>query len=139
MADRKDDTALVDIVRAASHQTVWAKQPHLTMRSEDSAAGIRWASNISRPLSRNIRIAEWYVECTIVGEKLLESSVDVDPVVRGGRAVLKGTGFTVSQVLVELADTNGVKEVADNFDLDEALIADLLNGLAMLLSKPFGK
>jgi len=62
--------------------------------------------------------------------------VVVDPDRRGGVPVLTGTGFTVSQTLVELADSSGVVEVADEFDLDADVIRKMLNGLSLLLGKP---
>ena len=139
MADKPNDTALIDIVRANRRRTVWAKHLHLAERPGGARPETQWISPSPRTETKSIRILQWYIECSILGERLLEKSVDVDPQRRGGRAVLKRTGFTVSQTLVELADSTGVKEVAGNFNLDEKTIVDMLNGLAMVLSKPFAK
>jgi uncharacterized protein (DUF433 family) len=137
MAEKSDNaTALLDAVKFHETPTSWASALTHNHSLQISA---RWSKSVPIPADRNLRIAEWYIECSIVGADLLRKSVDVKASVRGGRAVLKGTGFTVSQTLVELADSTGVKEVADNFDLDENAIIEMLNGLAMLLSKPLGK
>ena len=84
----------------------------------------------------NVRAVEWYIECALAGTRLIRDSVVVDPDRRGGVPVLTGTGFTVSQTLVELADSSGVVEVADEFDLDADVIRKMLNGLSLLLGKP---
>jgi uncharacterized protein (DUF433 family) len=131
MADSRDDTALTQLVEAHCSPADWAsKLGHM----ENTHLSVDWGMGL--PDRDRLRITEWYIECQLAGAELLENAVDVKPSVRGGRAVLKGTGFTVSQTLVELADSSGVKEVADNFSLNPEAIAEMLHGLSMLLSKP---
>jgi len=43
--------------------------------------------------------------------------VDIDPKKCGGRACVKGTRFTVSQLVAELGDDQTLDEVASSFDL----------------------
>jgi uncharacterized protein (DUF433 family) len=85
------------------------------------------------------RATEWYIECTLAGIATLLESVEVDPQRRSGLPVLWGTGFTVSQALAELADSTGVIEVADNFDLDPSTIRNMLNGLSLMFQRPYSK
>ena len=123
--------------RRAEPQALWAESRHV-VRHNEGFPQYAWARELSTR-TRNARVTAWYAECIAAGESALEGSVEIDAERRGGRAVLKGTNFTVSQTLVELADSSGVKDVADNFDLDAGLIAKMLHGLAMLLSKPMAK
>jgi uncharacterized protein (DUF433 family) len=135
MTDSKIDTALADAVRECSLPTAWSRHPSLMDRHHGKSSFLPWSKDLERV--KNVKLMEWHIECTFLGEDLIEQSVDATPTKRGGRAVLKGTGFTVSQTLVELANSSGVTEVADNFDLNADTIRTMLNGLAMMLSKPF--
>lgn len=83
--------------------------------------------------------AEWYVECQIHAFVTITDVVEVDPHRRGGVPVLRGTNFTVAQIFAELAETNGVDEIADNFDLDVDMIRDVLNGFSLAMQRPWGK
>ena len=85
------------------------------------------------------RATEWYIECTLAGIATILESVEVDPQRRSGLPVLWGTGFTVSQTLAELADSTGVIEIADNFDLDPGTIRNMLNGLSLMFQRPYSK
>ena len=95
-----------------------------------------WARGLLQDTPTNVRAVEWYIECALSGARLIRDSVVVDPDRRGGVPVLTGTGFTVSQTLVELADSSGVTEVADEFELDADVIRKMLNGLSLLMEKP---
>jgi len=77
----------------------------------------------------------WYIECVLAGTALLKECVDRHPQVRGGRLVLKGTGFTVADTLAELSGSSGVAEVADKFNLDAQKIHDLLDGMSLLFER----
>ena len=95
-----------------------------------------WETVIKSANVRSIRLEEWFAECIAWGHKALENAVEVDPKRRGGIPVLKGTRFTVGQTLAELAESAGVPEVAERFDLDEETIRELLAGLALLVERP---
>jgi len=75
--------------------------------------------------------------CAYFGSEQLKECVEIDPKIRGGVPVLKGTRFTVSETLAELAESDAIDDVADNFDLEQSKIKDLLNGLSLLLNCPF--
>jgi uncharacterized protein (DUF433 family) len=82
------------------------------------------------------RAEEWYVQCVYYGVVSLHQCVEVDPHRRGGVPVLKGTRVTVAEALGELAESCGIGEVADNFDLDSENLKCLLNGLSLLVNRP---
>ncbi len=96
-----------------------------------------WASQLKPPLSN--RALEWYFQCNLIGYETLRRVADINPRRRGGVPVLKGTRFTVSQALAELADSSGVSEVAQNFDVDANTIKEMLDGLSLVLMQPLHK
>jgi uncharacterized protein (DUF433 family) len=85
------------------------------------------------------RATKWYIECALAGIETLLKSVEVDPERRSGLPFLWGTGFTVSQALVELAESTGVDEVAGDFDLDPGTIRNMLIGLSLMFQRPYSK
>jgi len=95
-----------------------------------------WRIVIKSASARNVRLESWFTECAKWADEALQKSVEIDPKRRGGVPVLKGTRFTVGQTLAELADSTGVPEVAERFDLDEETIRGLLYGLSLLAEKP---
>jgi uncharacterized protein (DUF433 family) len=95
-----------------------------------------WASLI-KPLST--RALEWYFECNFIGYETLREVAEINPRRRGGVPVLKGTRFTISQALAELADSSGVNEVAQHFDIDANALKEMLEGLSLVLMQPLRK
>lgn len=98
-----------------------------------------WSRSFHAPRQSASVVAEWYFQCAYFGTETLHHCVEVNPQVRGGVPVLRGTRFTVSEAMAELADSRGVSEVAENFDLNEELIRELLSGLSLLLNQPYPK
>jgi len=95
-----------------------------------------WRTVIKSANIQAVRLEEWFAECALWGHQALQNAVEVDPSRRGGIPVLKGTRFTVGQTLAELADSTGVPEVAERFELDEQTIRELLLSLALLVERP---
>jgi|SRR5271166_2970459 len=112
----------------ASVYTLMEQEPHWPERG--------WRMLIKSASVRSFRLEQWFSECVQWGDKALQNSVEIDPKRRGGIPVLKGTRFTVGQALAELADSTGVPEVANRFDLNEETIRELLYGLALLAERP---
>lgn len=109
-----------------------AALPIPTLRGSDWAKeGIR-SVRAHQPLGG----VEWCIECYLHGIRTLESVIEIDPGKRGGIPVLVGTRFTVAQVLAELAETQGVEEVAATYRLDAEAIRGLLDGMSLLMQKP---
>lgn len=82
---------------------------------------------------------EWFALCAWHGGERLHDCVSIDPEVRGGLPVLKGTRFTAAEALAELAECGHIEDVAKNFDLEGDSIRDLLNGLSLILNRPYPK
>ena len=95
-----------------------------------------WTSHFKANGSRALLL---YFECNILGYDTLREVTEINPKRRGGVPVLKGTRFTAAQALAELADSSGVNEVAQNFDIDSGTIRKLLEGLSLILMRPFQK
>jgi uncharacterized protein (DUF433 family) len=123
---------------------IWEDEPRSNLWAEPevrpSAGQILdqndWASQL-KPISN--RALEWYFQCNLIGYETLRRVADINPRRRGGVPVLKGTRFTVSQALAELADSSGVSEVAQNFDVDANTIKEMLEGLSLVLMQPLRK
>lgn len=82
------------------------------------------------------RTQQWFMECTANGYATLSQSVDIDPEIRGGVPVLKGTGFTVAQALAELAELSGVTELSEEFGIDAEVVRGMLGGLSLIFQRP---
>ena len=67
---------------------------------------------------------------------MLRECTETNPKKCGGVPVLRGTRFTLAQVLAELADGRDVREIADDFDLQIELLKGFLQGLAICLDRP---
>ena len=64
-------------------------------------------------------------------------AVDIDPGIRSGRPVLKGTRVTIAQILAELADEGSIDSLAEDMDLDKDMLKKLLDGLAAAFDQQF--
>ena len=131
-------TSKLSIVAGA--ETVWAhggdpkaaaSGPTVMLRGAD------WARDFYFSVARGqFLLARWFIECQAYGLEALGRVVEVDPERRGGVPVMRGTGFTVAQVLAELAETSGVDDVASSFSLDAADIREMINGLSLIMQRP---
>lgn len=128
--------AISTVVKDSARRETEVFRPRVTRPTD---AKVVWAQSLVLPHHGTAPVAEWHVECALTGARLLRDCLDVDPHRRGGVPVLKGTGFTLAQTLVELSDSSGVDEVADNFDLDSETIRKALHGLSLLLEKPYDR
>ena len=98
-----------------------------------------WSRAFRAFKGHSVRAEEWYFQCAFFGMESLRGCVEVDPDRRGGVPVLRGTRFTVAEALAELAESSGVREVAENFDLPDDALRDMLNSLSLLLNQPYPK
>jgi uncharacterized protein (DUF433 family) len=112
--------------------TATARVPSLESR-------IGWGRAFRDLTFRKLKTQQWVSECIANGYQALTMSLDIDPDIRGGVPVLKGTGFTASQALAELADTSGVLELSMEFEIDPNVVKEMLNGLSLILQRPCHK
>ncbi len=69
--------------------------------------------------------------------RMLSECVEIHPAKRGAVPVLRGTRFTLAQLLAELAEGNRtLNEIAEDFDLDAATARAFLEGLSIYLDHP---
>jgi uncharacterized protein (DUF433 family) len=129
---RRSDVSLHDDLDTSDLCLSLAEQRHEVIHENPQA----WRTVIKSANVQALRLEQWFAECAIWGHEALQNAVEVDPRRRGGIPVLKGTRFTVGQTLAELAESEGVPEVAERCNLDEATIRELLHGLALLVERP---
>src|SRR5262249_17772855 len=79
---------------------------------------------------------EWLAERVRSALIMLGECVEVNANKRGGIPVLKGTRFTVSQVLAEMAEGRAITEIAEDFEVVLDLLKKLLEGLSISLDQP---
>jgi uncharacterized protein (DUF433 family) len=94
-----------------------------------------WGRAVSVLFDRRLRTERWLAECVAAGFETLSVSITIDPDIRGGVPVMKGTRFTVAQALAELAETSGVTEFAEEFDIDPTVVRNMLGGLSLILHR----
>jgi uncharacterized protein (DUF433 family) len=100
---------------------------------------IPWSPRtVVRPVARR-RLDEWIMLRISRAKTMLHDAVDVDPSLRDGVLVLRGTRFPVSRLLAEIADDNPVSEVAEDFDLDINLLRKLLQAMAVCFERPIAE
>lgn len=120
----------------------WSQEIARNDYVEPSAAmrGFDWAKGVyAYTSSPDHWAADAYIQCQLHGLQTLNDTIEISPILRGGIPVLRGTRFTVSQLLAELANTCGPAEIAENFELDEEQIIAFLNGLALVTHKSYTK
>jgi uncharacterized protein (DUF433 family) len=88
------------------------------------------------PRYRLVSHEEWLAERARHAASMLRNCVEMNPRKRGGIPVLKGTRFTLAQILAEIAEGRDVNELAEDFELDLELIKEFLHGLAICLDRP---
>ncbi len=80
---------------------------------------------------------EWLAERARSALSILQDCTEVNPKKCGGVPVLRGTRLPLAQVLAEIADGRSVSELAEDFELEPALIRGFLEGMAIILDRPF--
>ncbi len=78
-----------------------------------------------------------------MGSKQLMSSIlfpgciVVDPDIRSGVPVIRGTRVSLAQILIEVASGVDIIEIADDLDIDLDPIREFFESLSELVSQPF--
>jgi hypothetical protein len=90
-----------------------------------------WARALRETADRRLRTERWVAECVANGYQTLSVSLTIDPEIRGGVPVLKGTRLTAAQALAEIAETAAVAEFAN----EETVVRDMLFGLSLILHR----
>ena len=64
-------------------------------------------------------------------------SIEVDPLRAGGKPVLKGTRFTIAQILSQIRDGDSIDDLASNLNLDKENIKLFFRELDIVFSQMF--
>ncbi len=89
------------------------------------------------------RPAQWLSNEQLIRERLrqaalaLRECIEVNARKLGGVPLLKGTRFSVAQVLSQIGDGDTIDDLAENFDLDRDQLATVLHAMAACLNRPF--
>ncbi|MDE2095767.1 MAG: DUF433 domain-containing protein [Patescibacteria group bacterium] len=86
--------------------------------------------------SRSFHV-QWFIERLKQATLMLRECVEIDPQIRGGVPVLRGTRIPVARILADIADGYSPQEVTDDLGLDLDLVKKLLDGLASSIDRPF--
>ena len=79
---------------------------------------------------------EWLSYRLLAANAMLIHCVEINPKKRGGIPVIRGTRFTASQVLAELADGRSIPEICDAFHIDSGSVVMFIETLSIYLDRP---
>ena len=105
----------------------WAKKV-----SEEIDAALKRSQKVDHRLAKHV----WMVQRLFAATDVLSGSVTVDPQVRGGVAVLKGTRMPLSQILAEVSDDRSLSDIAEDKELDLGLLKAFFGAMATYLDRP---
>jgi uncharacterized protein (DUF433 family) len=124
---------------AARTRTAAEEEPRHEIDANDTwhNANSEWVELIRTANTHGLDTTTWFTQCALYAQQALQATVEVDVKRQGGIPVLRGTRFTVAQTLAELAESDGVEQVATRCTLDVETIRNLLFGLAALAERPY--
>lgn len=80
----------------------------------------------------------WIVDRVRYASECIATSVSVDRSIRSGLPVFTGTRVPVSQVIAEIADGESIFDVAEDLEIDQAVLQEFFRGLSAALDVPIG-
>jgi uncharacterized protein (DUF433 family) len=80
---------------------------------------------------------QWLADRSRLAMVALRNCIEISPKKLGGVPVFRGTRFSASQLLAELADSDAIKGISDDFEVKENLLREFLHALAVHLNRPF--
>lgn len=83
--------------------------------------------------------AQWMARRAEFASSELSDCIERNPQKLGGVPVIKGTRISVAQILAELAEGLSIEEVAQDFNLDLALVKRMVSGLSACLDRPLSQ
>jgi len=98
-----------------------------------------WVAHLNLRRTVVLRGEGWLAERVRYALAAMRDSTEIDPEVRGGVPVLKGTRMPISRILGEIADDCTVSEIAENFEQDAKTIRLFLEGIALYLDRSFSE
>jgi len=112
---------------------VWSEQ------AEQHRTLVPWRDVVDPQLRKSLglRYETWIAERLRCAATMLRDTIDIDPEKRGGVPLVKETRVPVATILAELAEDVTVTDIADDLDLDSAILRKILKGIAIHLDRPF--
>jgi uncharacterized protein (DUF433 family) len=86
---------------------------------------------------RHAKYQSWLADRVNYATLLLCDSVEIDPDIRSGVPVLRGTRVPLSQALAEIAEGSSIAEIADDLEIDECTIRGFIEGFSVWMDRPF--
>lgn len=87
-------------------------------------------------MATEIRKDEWLSQKLDFAMTTLNELVEIDPDIRGGIPVVRGTRIPVARILAEIAADSRLSEIADDFGIDCDTLKKLLDGIATKVDRP---
>lgn len=103
----------------------------VTLQEVESQALGLWL-NVPLRVVHELEISDRYRQAVIALRNCLESN----PQKLGGVPVFRGTRFSASQLLAELADSDAITGIADEFEIEEQALQTFLHALAVYFDRP---
>lgn len=85
------------------------------------------------------RLRDWLQRRLLEASRSLADNVEINSNKFGGTPVVRDTRFKIAQLLATLAEGEDVRELADDMDLDEHRLRDILRNLSTMLDQPVKK
>ena len=79
---------------------------------------------------------DWITSQSSKAMLALKDCVEISGEKLGGVPVLRGTRFSIPQLFAELAESNALVEISQDFEIDVELARKFLHALAVYLNKP---
>jgi uncharacterized protein (DUF433 family) len=89
-----------------------------------------WPAEVAAPMEA------WFEQNSRRALTAMADCVDCQPNRLGGVPVLRNSRLSVSQIITELADSDAIAEIADNFDVDEERLRRFVHALAIYFNQP---
>lgn len=89
------------------------------------------------PSMRHVKYQSWLADRVNYATLLLCDSVEIDPGIRSGVPVLRGTRVPLSQALAEIAEGSSIVEIADDMEIDVSTIRGFIEGFSVWMDRPF--
>lgn len=94
------------------------------------------SKTLPQPISLEFSAAEKIIDSLHRETLLLSELIEISPAKLGGAPVLKGTRFSLAQLLAQLGDGDSLEDLVSNFDLDRDQLSGVLHALAKSFDRP---
>ena len=118
-------------------RSAWKMQPRGVIpgpvpEREDSPM---W-EGVSTSEMRHVEHHLWLANRMNYARLLMSGSIEIDPDIRSGVPVMRGTRVPLSQVLAEIADGASIEVIADDLEIDETPIREFIQSFSIFVDQP---